>query len=50
MSGCSNRHAERLWKVKPFSGPAVGTIVPVRYDPDDRGQVEVDVAAMNGGR
>ena len=69
MSGRSNRHAERLWKVKlrvqfddgstaevdcsmwtkPFSGPAVGSILPVRYDPDDRSKVEVDVAAMNAG-
>jgi hypothetical protein len=69
MSGRSNRHAERLWKVKlrvqfddgpaeahcsmwakPFSGPAVGAIVPVRYDPDDRSKVEVDVAAIDAGR
>ena len=70
MSGRTNRHAERLWKVKlrvrfddgstaeadssmwtkPFDGPAKGAIVPVRYDPDDRSKVEVDVAAMNAGR
>lgn len=69
MTGRSNRHAERLWKVKlrvqfddgpaeahcsmwskPFSGPAVGTILPVRYDPDDRSKVEVDVAAIDAGR
>jgi hypothetical protein len=69
MSGRSNRHAERLWKVKlrvqfddgstaeadcsmwtkPFNGPAAGAIVPVRYDPEDRSKVEVDVAAMNAG-
>jgi hypothetical protein len=69
MSGRSNRHAERLWKVKlrvqfddgstaeancsmwakPFGGPAAGAILPVRYDPDDRSKVEVDVAAMNAG-
>ena len=69
MSGRSNRHAERLWKVKlrvqfddgstaevdssmwtkPFSGPSVGSILPVRYDPDDRSKIEVDVAAMNAG-
>jgi hypothetical protein len=66
MSGRTNRHAERLWKVKlrvqfedgsteahcsmwakPFDGPAVGAIVPVRYDLDDRSKVEVEVAAMN---
>jgi hypothetical protein len=69
MSGRSNRHAERLWKVKlrvqfdgstgevdcsmwtkPFDGPAVGSILPVRYDPEDRSKVEVDVAALNAGR
>jgi hypothetical protein len=69
MSGRSNRHAERLWKVKlrvqfddgiaethcsmwakPFAGPAAGAILPVRYDPDDRSKVEVDVAAINSGR
>ena len=69
MTGRSNRHAERLWKVKlrvqfddgpteahcsmwakPMAGPAVGAIVPVRYDPDDRGKVEVDVAAISTGR
>jgi hypothetical protein len=68
MTGRSNRHAERLWKVKlrvqfddglaeahcsmwakPLSGPAVGAIVPVRYDPDDRSKVEVDVATINAG-
>jgi hypothetical protein len=69
MSGRTNRHAERLWKVKlrvqfddgstaevdcsmwtkPFDGPAVGAIVPVRYDPSDRSKVEVDVASMNAG-
>jgi len=69
MSGRSNRHAERLWKVrlrvqfddgpaeadcsmwaKPLSGPGVGAIVPVRYDPDDRSKIEVDVAAIDAGR
>lgn len=69
MTGRSNRHAERLWKVKlriqfddgfaeahcsmwakPLSGPAVGAIVPVRYDPDDRSKVEVDVASIDAGR
>jgi phage baseplate assembly protein gpV len=69
MSGRTNRHAERLWKVKlrvqfddgstaeadcsmwtkPFDGPAAGAILSVRYDPDDRSKVEVDVAAMNVG-
>ncbi len=68
MTGRSNRHAERLWKVKlrvqfddgfgeadcamwarPLSGPAAGQILPVRYDPDDRSKVEVDVAAINAG-
>jgi hypothetical protein len=69
MSGRTNRHAERLWKVKlrvrfddgstaeadssmwtkPFDGPAKGAILPVRYDPDDRSKVVVDVAAMNAG-
>jgi hypothetical protein len=70
MSGRTNRHAERLWKVrlrvqfddgstaevdcsmwsKPFDGPAVGAILPVRYDPGDRSKVEVEVAAMNAGQ
>jgi hypothetical protein len=68
MTGRSNRHAERLWKVKlrvqfddgvaeahcsmwakPFAGPAAGAILPVRYDPDDRSKVEVDVATINAG-
>lgn len=29
--------------------PSAGAIVPVRYDPDDRSKVEVDVEAMNAG-
>jgi len=35
-----------MWS-KPFDGPAVGAIVPVRYDPSDRSKVEVDMASMN---
>jgi hypothetical protein len=38
-----------MW-TKPFSGPAVGSILPVRYDPDDHSKVEVDVTAMNAGQ
>lgn len=37
-----------MW-AKPFDGPAAGAILPVRYDPDDRSKVEVDVATINSG-
>src|SRR6476661_2394887 len=38
-----------MW-AKPLSGPAVGGILPVRYDPDDHSKVEVDVAARGASQ
>lgn len=32
------------------SGASTGDIVPVRYDPDDRDKVEVDLEALNSGK
>jgi hypothetical protein len=38
-----------IWR---FSGgaPGVGEIVPVRYDPDDRSRVEIDIEALDAGK
>lgn len=38
-----------LWR-KVGGSPSAGTIIPVRYDPDHRDKVEIDVAAMDAGK
>lgn len=39
----------KIWR---FLGgaPSAGDIIPVRYDPEDRSKVEVDIPAMDAGK
>jgi hypothetical protein len=47
--GSTSEVKTSLWRMMGGS-PSVGTIVPVRYDPDDRSKVEIDVAAFDAGK
>jgi hypothetical protein len=38
-----------IWRMLG-GAPGAGEILPVRYDPDDRGKVEVDIEALDAGK
>ncbi len=40
----------RVAEVADLAGPRPGAVLPVRYDPNDHGKVEIDVAALREGK